>query len=429
MLNLSSHTLFLEKDGHGYVYNWNTKKLLVTNLSVISILKLCNGKRTLDEVIRFFAMSIQRDVYKVVQELIAVDILIDGSVFARTSKYEEITSFFLSLTHQCNLNCHFCLKHNLTKYKELEHKEWVKIINIISEFNDKNKTIYLTGGEPLMMAQFEKIYTYIYQKNMQIVVYSNGTLFTKRILQLFKECPPKAILLSIDGSNKEIHDKQRGVKGSFDKVILSSRELVKLNKTQVYWQVVVDKENLADMDNIAQLACEMGVKNIHYGLMSTIGKGVNNSTELSCQEMVQFYEKCYEIGSKFKGIININLPIQMEGNKSKISNYCSCGIGNMIHINERGFISPCYGWDLDRYQDKLINSIEDLKKNNFPEFFYREITDYEACSTCGVRNICRGGCKVEIYNLTGNFHGCNVKKKNALEEFVFSRIRKGYYEM
>ncbi|MGN1197468.1 MAG: radical SAM protein [Acetatifactor sp.] len=423
MLNLTGHAIFLENNGHGYVFNGNKKKLLVTNLSVITILKLCNGRRTLDDVIDFFDASVQNDVHKVIQELIDLDILVDKNTFIRTPKYEDVTSFFLSLTHCCNLKCHFCLKHNPAEYKELELKQWMEIVDIIDNFNDKEKLIYLSGGEPLIMTQFGELYKYIYQKGIKVVVYSNGTLFNESIYNMLQQYPPIAILLSIDGSNREIHDRQRGVKGTFDKLLATSKKLLMLDKVQVFWQVVVDRNNLTDMENIAKLACELGVKNIHYGLISAIGKGIDNVSKLTSQEMVHFYDNCYEIGIKYKGVLNINLPVQVGKTENGIGDFSSCGIGNMIHINEQGFVSPCYGWEAEQYNVGPISSIDDLKKVDFLEFFNRAVTDYESCSMCGVRNICRGGCKVEIYNLTGDLHGCNEEKKDALEKFILNRMK------
>lgn len=421
MLSLNDRTVFLEKEGYGFIYNWNQKKLLKTNRTVIALLKLCDGHKKTKDIINFFDVSIRSQIEEMVQELLQLEILKDHEGQMKSKKYEDIAAFFLSLTHRCNLNCHFCLKYNPTEYKELDLKQWMDIIDIIEKFNEREKILYLSGGEPLLMNWFGELYQYIFQKGMKINIYSNGTLLREEILDLLKKCPPNAILLSIDGSNGEIHDKQRGVVGAFDKLLKSSIQLTQI-ESNIFWQVVVDRNNLDDMENIAKLACKNGISHLNFSVISAIGKGIENVSRLTVEQMVQFYEKCFDLALRYKGKLTINKPIGSVKPENEIQNYCSCGIGNMIHINEQGYVAPCYGWDSSKFRYGPIKSLTDLKEIRITEFYNRAVTDYKACSTCGVRNICNGGCKVEIYNLTGSVHGCNLNKKAAMEEFIFRHI-------
>lgn len=421
MLSLNNRTVFLEKEGYGFIYNWNQKKLLKTNLTVITLLKLCDGNKKTRDIINFFDASIQNQIEEVVQELLRLEILKDNGTQMKSRNYEDIVAFFLSLTHRCNLNCHFCLKHNPTEYKELDLKQWMDIVDIIEQFNEQEKVLYLSGGEPLLMNSFCELYQYIFQKGMKINIYSNGTLFREEILFLLKKYPPNAVLLSIDGSTGEIHDRQRGVAGAFDKLLESTRQLTKI-ESNIFWQVVVDRNNLDDMENIAKLACENGISHLNFSVISAIGKGIENASRLTVEQMVQFYEKCFDLVFRYKGKLIINRPIGSVKSESGVQSYCSCGIGNMIHINEQGYVSPCYGWDLGKFRNGPIKSLTELKEIRFTEFYHRAVTDYKACSACGIRNICKGGCKVEIYNLTGSLHGCNLDKKAAIENFILRHM-------
>jgi radical SAM protein with 4Fe4S-binding SPASM domain len=90
------------------------------------------------------------------------------------------------------------------------------------------------------------------------IAFSGTDLATSEVLDALKEAGISRIAISIDGSNEEIHDGFRGVRGSFSdsmKILRNARRAgisLQINTT-------VTKFNLYDLANISKLAMKAGV--------------------------------------------------------------------------------------------------------------------------------------------------------------------------
>jgi len=113
-----------------------------------------------------------------------------------------------------------------------------------------------TGGEPTLRNDLPELlyYTGVVHNFMNGIA-TNGYLLPK----LFKEHKIEGldyILLSLDYPTAELHDKMRGIK-VFDRVI-DSIKLANRNDIKVIISTVVMKDNLHHLDNICQLAENLG---------------------------------------------------------------------------------------------------------------------------------------------------------------------------
>jgi MoaA/NifB/PqqE/SkfB family radical SAM enzyme len=124
----------------------------------------------------------------------------------------------IDLTQKCNLNCLHCyheynVKDLKSRINELDTVEWISIIDEIAEAG----CLYLliTGGEPLLRKDFNEIYTHIKMRGIIVTVFTNGTLITDEILNLFTDLPPYDLEISIYGATAEIYERITGIPGSF----------------------------------------------------------------------------------------------------------------------------------------------------------------------------------------------------------------------
>ncbi|NED82476.1 radical SAM protein, partial [Streptomyces sp. SID11233] len=64
-----------------------------------------------------------------------------------------------------------------------------------------------TGGEPTMDPDFQNAYRYAWLSGMMLTVSTNGSLlFRPDLLQLFRECPPYRLVVSMYGASEESFD-------------------------------------------------------------------------------------------------------------------------------------------------------------------------------------------------------------------------------
>lgn len=119
--------------------------------------------------------------------------------FGRAHDYLRI-----SLTERCNLRCVYCMPEEGIQLSEKEslmtHEE---VIFIAKQFVDMGvKKIRLTGGEPLIKKNIEKIITELSALPINLGITTNGILLDN-FFELFKQSGIKDINISLDTLNKE----------------------------------------------------------------------------------------------------------------------------------------------------------------------------------------------------------------------------------
>ncbi len=135
-----------------------------------------------------------------------------------------------AITYRCQSRCLTCNIWQMKPINELT-------LNEISEFANKNKFfdwIEITGGEPFLRSDIVEIIKAFNDSNKLYLLtiptnsLTNVDLVKNRIEAILKlNIPRVAITLSLDGY-KELHDKIRGIKGNYDKVMGMARMLHEL---------------------------------------------------------------------------------------------------------------------------------------------------------------------------------------------------------
>lgn len=126
----------------------------------------------------------------------------------------------IELTERCNNNCIHCYI-NLpaddfkAKEKELTTKEIKEILKEAASLGCM--TVRFSGGEPLLREDFEEVYLFARRLGLKVLIFTNGTLITPHLANLFAHIPPlKKIELSIYGMKRKSYEAVTRVPGSFD---------------------------------------------------------------------------------------------------------------------------------------------------------------------------------------------------------------------
>lgn len=126
----------------------------------------------------------------------------------------------IELTERCNNNClHCCI--NLpaddvaAQKKELSTEE---IKNILKEAISLGcMTVRFTGGEPLLREDFAELYVFARKQGLKVMLFTNATLITPHLAELFKRVPPlERIEVTVYGMKKESYESVTGISGSFE---------------------------------------------------------------------------------------------------------------------------------------------------------------------------------------------------------------------
>jgi MoaA/NifB/PqqE/SkfB family radical SAM enzyme len=161
------------------------------------------------------------------------------------SKLKHISNF--AITYNCDSKCKIC---NIWKIKEHDRRELTG--DYVSDFFRKNfellkdlRSIQVTGGEPFLHKDLLNILSIIHTHipNCFIWIPTNGLnpdKITSTLRGFMEKIPYQdiGISLSIDGIG-EIHDEQRGYKGSYKKAIETLSQLCKIRVSHPRFRISI----------------------------------------------------------------------------------------------------------------------------------------------------------------------------------------------
>jgi radical SAM protein with 4Fe4S-binding SPASM domain len=135
----------------------------------------------------------------------------------------------LETTFRCNLKCVHCYVNEPVGDFKLRDRELplARLKELIDEFADAGcLSLLMTGGEVLVRPDFAELYSYAVSRGLLVTIFTNGTLITERIADLFDEHRPRSIEISLYGMTRETYEKVTAVPGSYDKCIEGIERLV-----------------------------------------------------------------------------------------------------------------------------------------------------------------------------------------------------------
>ncbi len=164
---------------------------------------------------------------------------------------------FWELTRACMLACKHCRAKAIRKRDpyELTTEECYSVIDELAKFPVKPLIVF-TGGDPMMRNDLAEIVEYASRSGFRTAIAFSGTeKATKKRLEELKEAGIARIAISVDGSTADVHDRFRGVRGTFD---MSMKIIENARAVGIPFQIntTVTRENIYDLPNIAKLCIE-----------------------------------------------------------------------------------------------------------------------------------------------------------------------------
>ena len=168
----------------------------------------------------------------------------------------------LALTHRCNLSCPHCyLATNMSsetiRKKELRTGQWLSLIDEITEAGCL--FLLLTGGEPLLREDFADIYRHAKSRGLLLTIFTNGTLITDEVVELFDELPPRSVEISLYGATAATYEKVTGITGSHEKC-LRGIHLLLAHGINLRLKSVLMTSNSHEFFEIERMAKHLGVR-------------------------------------------------------------------------------------------------------------------------------------------------------------------------
>lgn len=289
---------FLMIDNKGDIY-----KISKTDYYLLNLIKTVKKYEKIKQILRGKFQSeekLERFLDDFLDKYLAT---LDGSDKSIASQKEEINFFeknkvlasplvvSLQLLESCNLRCRHCYTSaGNEQYRVMELNDVQQIIEQLHDL--KIFRLGLTGGETLLYKELNKVIELASKYNIITTITTNGILLTEKKALELKKCGLNHIHISIDGE-KEIHNKIRGDKISFDKAV-KAIEICKKIGLPVEINYTIMKSNINCLSKMIELAKKYDIQ-INVRRLIPTGRGRENIEELigyqDCENVLNDIQK------------------------------------------------------------------------------------------------------------------------------------------
>jgi radical SAM protein with 4Fe4S-binding SPASM domain len=286
----------------------------------------------------------------------------------------------LALTHRCNLGCIHCYSRE-EQLDELNIEQWKKIIGEIKEAGCL--FLLLTGGEPLLREDFSELYAFIKKSGFLVTVFTNGTLISDRVIELFREYPPRLVEISLYGASAETHDRVTGVPGSFARSLQGIETLIG-NGIHVGLKSILMTQNLDEFSAIRDLAHTFGVKfRLDAAIFPTLaGDRAPLDLRVSPEQAVALEMADPKIAGEWRVYFD-RFKIVSFGKKT-----FACNAGRTtFHIDPDGYLYPCLIARSHKYPLRH-GTFQQGWNGEIARIGEEEVDDGYRCGDCEKKSIC-----------------------------------------
>lgn len=371
-------------------------KILVISVDTANWIVLDNEKQE-----NIFEKLKHKYVYEVLEDIEKENISEDDFIFVLTQlearKFESIevnipqqNGICIYLTDECNLRCKHCYMYS--GYKNDNEMTTNEIIYILDNFKKHGgEVVTFTGGEVTLRNDLETILEFSKKFGLKNTVLSNGVSWNDNLIERTYKYIDE-IQISMDGYDEESNSKVRG-KGTFEKVV---QNIDKLFNKGLRLSVAVTPL-LDDLDQNKKSYIKFGKQlidkyssgefHLKYNYELLEGRDIKvdkESNKIYSKIMHEIVESCYPDSENIEFVINHK--------DNTIFN--NCGYGGLT-IGANGDVYFC-----NRIHE--LTSCGNIRDKSFNEFIKlskraKEISDINnlyPCSSCDLKYICGGGCRI-----------------------------------
>ncbi len=346
---------------------------------------------------------------------------------------DEIQLFFVP-GYTCNFNCSYCYQN---AYGYLPNNLTREVIDaffsyISSQFGTRKKYVTLFGGEPLLPGKKHKegiayFLACAARTGLDVALVTNGYHLADYLNEL-KPFRIREIQVTLDGT-QPVHDNRRRLKngsGTFARIV-QGIDLALEQGYSVNLRVVIDKDNIGNLPDLARFAIEKGWTSNRL-FKTQLGRNYELHTCQAGSEKlfsrISMYEEITRQIRKHPYIMEFHKPAYsvskflFEEGRLPQPLFDSCpGTKTEWAFDCYGKIYSCTatvgkpGEELGRY---FPDTALDTEKISLWED--RDILSIAACNNCTVQLGCGGGCAAVALNKTGSLHAPDCRPVKELAE-------------
>ncbi len=316
----------------------------------------------------------------------------------------EIVSW--NTTQRCNLRCAHCyLAAGQPAAAELSLEEGRRLIDQLAAAG--TRMLILTGGEPLLRRDIERLAAHAAARGLLCVLGTNGMLLTRRRARRLKEAGVAGVGISLDSLGPEKHDAFRGVPGAWGGAVRGIRVCV-AEGVPVLIQMTVLPWNYDEVEALIDFAYGAQATGFTLYFLVCTGRGETLS-DITPEQYEQALASLVEAQARYPRMMvrarcapQIARVAAQRG--SALVGNAGCLAGRRYcRITPQGVVTPC---------PYLPLAAGTVREQRFGEIWERASlflslrgeTPTGRCGRCAFRDLC-GGCRARAFAVAGDVLG------------------------
>jgi len=268
----------------------------------------------------------------------------------------------VAVTNKCHYNCLYCSVPDKT-VNDMPASLLERVIRQLQDMGSFH--ISLTGGEPLLRDDLEDIIAAVDDRSV-VKLFTTGYSLTKKRAKTLKKAGLFSINISLDSSNRSMHDRGCGFPGAFD-IALRAIEYAKKASILTCVATVATRNSVlgGEMDAFLRFLKKQGVDEVSIFEPVPTGK-------------LSFHEEILLRDDERRVLSDLHKKINKSADKRyprvfsfpyiEGSSYMGCGAGcTRLHVTALGHVTPCdfTSVSFGNIQRENIRTIWDRMKGYF----------------------------------------------------------------
>lgn len=334
-------------------------------------------------------------------------------------------------TQACDLACRHCRADARPSrdYRELSTAEAKELMDDARRFG--HPLFVLTGGDPLKRPDVVELVEYGASIGLRMAMTPSGTpLMTPEVIRQLADAGLSRLAVSLDGSTAAIHDRFRGVAGSWEwtiRMILAAREIGL--STQI--NTTVARHNVDDFEDL--IALMEGLEISLWSVFFLVPTGRARAEEVaSAEEFEAVFDRMYELSKTApfdikstaapqyrRVILQRQVQERRAGERAEVPVPMTAGLGfsladgvgrakgvndgdGFVFVSHRGEIYPSGFLPVSGGNVRTHDLVGVYRHSPlFRQLRNRELLKGK-CGVCEYRDVC-GGSRARAFAVTGDY--------------------------
>jgi uncharacterized protein len=361
--------------------------------------------------------------------------------FADARDAEEVQIFFVG-SYACNFGCTYCYQDGYGAGGQVATPETVAAFYLYLDgaFADRSYYVTLFGGEPLLPGEAHRravsaLVDGARERDVDVAVVTNGYHLADYLDELSR-ARVREIQVTLDGP-KDVHDERRplaGGGGTFDRVV-QGVDAALARGIPVNLRVVVDRDNLSRLPELAALAIERGWTE-NPGFKTQLGR---NYELHACQARserlygrLELHEELFELCREHPEVLRFHRPAfsfarrLAEDGELPPPLFDACtGTKTEWAFDMRGGIYACTatvgksGEELGTFYPSVS-----LDREKVERWQDRDTMSIAKCKSCRLQLACGGGCAAVATHAAGTLDAPDCRPVAELVSLGLGLYRK-----